>query len=41
MGEYFIQGTETPHELPGVEGEPGPTTAPPDQTPDNVREKLF
>ncbi|MEK7717979.1 MAG: peptidase, partial [Pseudomonadota bacterium] len=40
MEEYFIQGTETPHELPGVEGEPGPTTAP-DQTPDNVREKLF
>ena len=40
MEEYFIQGTETPHELPGVDGEPGPTTAP-DQTPDNVREKLF
>jgi penicillin-binding protein 1A len=40
MEEYFIQGTETPHELPGVEGEPGPTTAP-DQAPDNVREKLF
>ena len=40
MEEYFIQGTETPHELPGVEGEPGPTTAP-DQGPDNVREKLF
>jgi len=41
MEEYFIQGTETPHELPGVEGEPGPATAPPDQAPDNVREKLF
>ena len=41
LEEYFIQGTETPHELPGVEGEPGPTTAPPDQAPDNVREKLF
>ena len=41
MQEYFIQGTETPHELPIVEGEPGPTTAPPDQAPDNVREKLF
>lgn len=41
MEEYFIQGTETPHELPAVEGEPGSTTAPPDQAPDNVREKLF
>lgn len=41
MQEYFIQGTETPHEMPIVEGEPGPATAPPDQTPDNVREKLF
>lgn len=41
LEEYFIQGTETPHELPGVEGEPGTTTAPPDQPPDNVREKLF
>ncbi|WP_372522927.1 penicillin-binding protein 1A [Sulfuricaulis sp.] len=41
MEEYFIQGTETPHELPGVEGEPGATTASPDQAPDNVREKLF
>ncbi len=40
MEEYFIQGTETPHELPGIEGEPGTTTAP-DQAPDNVREKLF
>jgi penicillin-binding protein 1A len=40
LEEYFIQGTETPHELPGVEGEPGSTTAP-DQPPDNVREKLF
>ncbi|MBI3778305.1 MAG: penicillin-binding protein 1A [Gammaproteobacteria bacterium] len=40
MQEYFIQGTETPHELPGVEGEPNPATAP-TPPPDNVREKLF
>ena len=40
LEEYFVQGTETPHELPGIEGEPNSTTAttPP---PDNVREKLF
>ncbi|HSD97582.1 MAG TPA: penicillin-binding protein 1A [Sulfuricaulis sp.] len=41
MQEFFIQGTETPHEQPIVEGEQGPATEPPDQAPDNVREKLF
>jgi penicillin-binding protein 1A len=40
MEEYFVEGTETPHELPGVEGETGSTTAPA-PVPDNVREKLF
>ncbi len=43
MQEYFIQGTETPHEPPGVEGEPNSETTPtpPTPPPDNVREKLF
>lgn len=40
MEEYFIQGTETPHELPGLEGETSPETVP-EKIPENVREKLF
>jgi hypothetical protein len=40
MEEYFVQGTEKPHDLPGVEGEAGPD-APPSKVPENIREKLF
>jgi len=39
MEEYFVEGTETPQELPGTEGETdGATPAPP---PENIRENLF
>lgn len=43
MQEYFIQGTETPHALPGVAGETNPngTPAAPEKVPENVRENLF
>ena len=41
MEEYVVRGAETPHELPGVEGETGPATTTPPPVPDNVREKLF
>lgn len=40
MEEYFIQGTEKPHDLPGIEGETG-QDAPPANVPENIREKLF
>ena len=38
--EYFVQGTETPQPLPGLEGETTPDTVP-EKVPENVREKLF
>ncbi|MCR4346264.1 MAG: penicillin-binding protein 1A [Sulfuricaulis sp.] len=38
--EYFVQGTETPQTLPGLEGETSPETVP-EKVPENVREKLF
>ena len=41
MQEYFIQGTETPHELPGTEGDAGNPEAPPEKVPENIRENLF
>jgi len=41
MQEYFIQGTETPHELPGVEGDANNSEAPPGKVPENIRENLF
>jgi penicillin-binding protein 1A len=40
MQEYFVQGTESPHELPAVEGETTPETVP-EKVPENIREKLF
>ena len=40
MEEYFIEGTETPQNLPGLDGETNPDTAP-EKVPENVREKLF
>lgn len=40
MEEYFVQGTETPQPLPGLEGEIAPEGAP-EKVPENVREKLF
>ena len=40
MEEYFIQGTETPQNLPGIEGETNPEAGP-EKVPENVREKLF
>lgn len=40
MEEYFIEGTETPQNLPGIEGETNPEAGP-EKTPENVREKLF
>ncbi len=40
MEEYFIQGTETPRDLPGLEVETNPEAAP-EKVPENVREKLF
>ncbi len=40
MEEYFIKGTETPQNLPGLEGETAPDTVP-EKVPENVREKLF
>lgn len=40
MEEYFLEGTETPQPLPGLEGEP--TQEPiPQKVPENIREKLF
>ncbi|MEW6330121.1 MAG: penicillin-binding protein 1A [Pseudomonadota bacterium] len=39
MEEYFVEGTETPQELPGTEGEPD--GAVPARPPENVREQLF
>jgi len=41
MQEYFIQGTETPHELPGAEGDASNAESPPEKVPENIREKLF
>ncbi|MBI3546264.1 MAG: penicillin-binding protein 1A [Gammaproteobacteria bacterium] len=42
MQEYFIQGTEKPHDLPVVEDNGTETPPPkPEQVPENVREKLF
>ena len=40
MEEFFIQGTETPRDLPGLEGETNPEAIP-EKVPENVREKLF
>ena len=40
MEEYFIEGTETPQNLPGLEGETSPEAGP-EKVPENVREKLF
>ena len=40
MEEYFVQGTETPQPLPGLEGETAPEGVP-EKVPENVREKLF
>ncbi len=40
MEEYFVQGTETPQNLPGLEGETTPETGA-EKVPENVREKLF
>ena len=40
MEEYFVEGTETPETVPGLEGETGPETTP-EKVPENVREKLF
>ncbi len=39
MEEYFAPDTETPPEVPGVEGETNGAAPPPQ--PDNIREKLF
>ncbi len=41
MQEYFIKGTETPHELPGTEGDSANPETPPEKVPENIREKLF
>ncbi len=42
MQEYFVHGTETSHNLPGVEGETNPDGTPTsEKPPENVREKLF
>ncbi|MHB1140203.1 MAG: penicillin-binding protein 1A [Sulfuricaulis sp.] len=39
MEEYFVEGTETPQELPGTEGETDGAT--PARPPENIRENLF
>jgi penicillin-binding protein 1A len=39
MEEYFVEGTETPQELPGTEGETDGAT--PTRPPENIRENLF
>ncbi|MHB8534713.1 MAG: penicillin-binding protein 1A [Sulfuricaulis sp.] len=41
MPEYFVQGTETPHPLPGIDGDATNPEAPPEKVPENIREKLF
>ena len=40
MEEYFVEGTETPQPLPGLEGEPTQESTP-QKVPENIREKLF
>ncbi|MHB8622507.1 MAG: penicillin-binding protein 1A [Sulfuricaulis sp.] len=42
MQEFFIRGTESPHDLPGTEGGINPDGTPiPEKPPKNIRENLF
>ncbi|MCR4300791.1 MAG: penicillin-binding protein 1A [Sulfuricaulis sp.] len=40
MEEFFVEGTETPQSLPGLDGETTTETMP-EKVPENIRERLF